>query len=195
MLKKIIIQTSFILAATILFSACGMMDDNPSGNSSAEFIALSPEHNADYVSVDNSITITFAAPVDPKVIEENFTLICERDISDETCPEGNTMGHSNMNKAMEDISTMEHLSDVHNTQGSFKWNSDNTFCEFIPNSKLLPNSRYMIYIDSEMTSHMRNIMNENERRHGMNMQMMDCDCMNASADKSRIMTHFITSSD
>lgn len=194
MFKKILIQTSLILASALFFAACGMMDDNPSGNSTAEFISLSPEHNADYVSIDNSITITFAAPVDPKVVEENFTLICERDISDETCPDGNTMGHSNMNKAMADISTMEHLAGVHNTQGSFKWNSDNTFCEFIPNSKLKSNSRYMIYIDSEMTTHMRSIMEENGRR-GMNMKMMDCDCKNASADKSRIMTHFITSSD
>ena len=188
-INKVIIVSIIITSA--IFSGCSMMNNNPTNPTNGNFISISPRDNSQDIGINQVVTIQFAAPVDSKTIEGNFVLISEKDISDSTCPVSKNMGHSDMNADMMDTSMMNHLKMTHHTSGTFKWNSDRTKCEFKSDASLSPNTEYMMYIDSDMMNHMKNVIFSNGMLNGV-MGMMDCDCMNKGLDKNYIITRFRT---
>lgn len=192
MKKTKYIMIVLILVLTSFLTSCTQMDNNSANNPFGIFLSINPSDNSQNIGVNSAIVLQFAAPVDTKVIESNFVLISQKDISDSSCPVSKNMGHSDMNKAMMDTSMMSHLKNNHCTKGTFKWSSDKKTCEFKSESNLEPNMEYMLYVDPDMVNHMKDVMLTNGMMN-TGMGMMKCDCMNKGLDNKNIISHFKTS--
>jgi hypothetical protein len=185
------ISLALLLISSAFFAGCGMKDNNSTNPTVGNFLSITPTDYSQNIGVNDAVTIQFAAPVDTKTIESNFVLISQKDIADSTCPVNKNMGHSDMNKDMMDTTMMNHLKMTHHTKGTFKWNSDRTKCEFKSASSLSPNTDYMMYINSDMINHMKNMMTSNGMMNG-GMGMMNCSCGNKGLDKTYFTTRFRT---
>lgn len=167
------ISLAIILISTAFFAGCSNMTDNNSVNTDAgNFLTISPADNSQNIGINDAVTIQFAAQVDKRTVETNFVLISQKDIADSLCPMGKMMGHSDMMKDMMDTTMMNHLKMMHCTKGTFNWNSDSTKCTFKSDSSLKANCDYMMYIDSDMMNHMKNMMSKNGMMSG-GMGMMN----------------------
>ena len=141
-----------ILPVILLITGCTRMGSNPHdaySENSANF-TITPANNQSGISSDQKVQIRFVDPVDPALVENNFHLISELDISDSTCRCDPTMNHSNMGMSMMDTLKMGHIIRYHATGGRFTWSDGNKLCTFTPDSLLKSNMSYMIYIGKGM---------------------------------------------
>ncbi|MBX3045209.1 MAG: hypothetical protein KIT33_10340 [Candidatus Kapabacteria bacterium] len=187
------ITTALLLVSSVFFAGCSnMMDNSPVGQNVGNFLMISPSDNSENIGINEPIVIEFAAPVDTKIIEDNFVLIGRYFASEASGEDCFNYDHSNMNSMMSNGTMMKHLKENHHTKGDFKWNSDKTRCEFKPDSDLEANTDYMMFVDSDMMNHMKSVMmNNGMMLRGMGM-MSDCDCHNKGLDNTNIITHFRT---
>ena len=186
------ITAALLLGASVFFIGCtNMMDNNPASRNVANFLMISPTDNSQNIGINEPVVIEFAAPVNTEIIEDNFVLIGRNSASDSLGEDCFSFDHSNMNSMMTNGSMMKHLKENHHTKGNFKWNSDKTRCEFIPDSDLEADTDYMMFVDSEMMAHMKSVMSKNGMMSG-GMGMLDCNCHDKGLDKSNIITHFKT---
>lgn len=173
-MKKSFLLLSIIILISVFFLAgCGMKDNNTLSSNGNEFIKFSPANDAKDVATDEIIRLTFAKSVDPKIIERNFVIISQKDMNDSLCPMSKEMGHSDMGNTMMDSAMMKHIKDVHKTMGKFNWNSDFTMCEFTPDSRLTPDTEYMMFADKEMVNYMGEMM---KAMGDITMMLSDCPC-------------------
>ncbi|TAL68190.1 MAG: hypothetical protein EPN82_12405 [Bacteroidetes bacterium] len=189
MKKSILMLCSLVISAMLVITSCSM-NDNPANSVSNWFLKFSPANNDESVQVNDRIKLTFAKSVDPKIIEQNFVLISQKDMNDTLCPISKDMGHSDMENAMNNIGMMEHLKDVHHIKGKFSWNSDSTICEFIPDSSLDYNMEYMMFVDQNMVKHMEDII---KMMSDVNMMISECPC-HKNKQNNTMLLHFKTES-
>ena len=182
---------AILIFASALFTGCNMMDNNATNSNLEHFLTITPTDNSQNIGINEVITLKFATFVDINAIENNFVLISQIDAADSACPVNKNMGHSDLEKDMMDTSMMNHLKLTHRTEGNFNWNSDRTICEFKSDSPLSPNTDYMLYINSDMVKHMKNMMFNIGMMNGV-MGMMNCNCGNKGMDKSYFTTRFRT---
>lgn len=184
-----------VIVASIILTGCdkfGMGGHVTVNTSVWDLMTISPSDKSQNVELNASIILQFAVPVEPSIVEGNFFLFSKNDISIEMDHKGDIMNHSDINEAMRNPSTMEHLKKMHNTKGKFIWNEEKTRCEFKSTSDLQPDIDYYIYMDSEMLDYMKNLMEKNGMMND-GMRKMDCPCCQSkSLNESVILVQFRT---
>lgn len=185
------ITIALLLISTALFLGCSnMMDSNPSNQYVGNFLTITPNDSQE-IGINEPIILQFAAPVDANIIEDNLVIINQNAISNIEYIDGKKMEHSDMNSMMSDGTMMAHLKENHCIKGTFEWNSDNTKCQFMPDSGFEADTDYMVFMDSQVMNHMKSIMTE-RKMMSRGMGMKDCDCHKKGPDNSNIITHFRT---
>ncbi len=165
-LKKIIISTS-VLLTTLIFIGCSKNSNDVMSPDQTGSFTTSPTDLAQSVRLDEKIVLSFAKPVDAKIVENNFHLISQRDMADSTCPTSKSMNHGDMNMTMGDTAKMNHMDAKHSMSGKFSWNSTFTKCTFTPDSMMVPKMQYMMHVGKDMVSMMNQKMGDMGNMGGM----------------------------
>lgn len=178
--------SSLILACalSIAFNSCDTNDSMMSSQSGKDPVLITPAENQQDVRLDGTITLTFATTVDRVVVENDFHLISQRDMTDSLCPISTTMNHGMMSAAMMDSMKMNHLMRQHAISGRLSWQSG-TQCTFRPDSMMSPNTQHMIHLGMNMMRMMQSRMSD---MTGMNMMSGHGQGMM----QDHMMTHFRT---
>ncbi len=184
-----------VIVASIFLIGCdkfGMGDHVAANTSIWDFMTVSPSDKSQNVELNAPIILQFAVPVEPGIVEGNFSLFSQNDISIEMDHKGDMMNHSDINEAMRNPSTIEHLKKMHSTKGKFIWNEEKTRCEFKSESDLQPDTDYYIYMDSKILDHMKNVMEKNGMMNN-GTRHMDCPCCKSkNLNESVILVRFRT---
>ena len=172
-------RTSFVvLVAITLLTIVGCTKETSTVNSPATpAVTLSPADGETSVQLDAAITLQFAKPVDPALVEKQFHLISERDMADSLCPYSTQMDHSNMMVVMSDTGKMHHLDSAHATRGTFSWSSGNTVCTFRPSAMMGSKTSYMMHMGADMVSMMEQDTGSMQNMTGHGQGMMSNEMM------------------
>lgn len=143
--------------AILFITGCSKKSENSleaSLNTSASYRII-PADNQTGVRLNQSIQIIFVKSVDPMVVETNFHLMSQKDISDTNCAYGKMIDHANMGISMMDSLKMNHLEKYHSTKGKFTWNNAYTAVTFSPDSMMQNYMQYMLHFGKDMMKMMQ----------------------------------------
>lgn len=126
----------------------------PAGPASPAVLSVTPADGATSVRLDGGVTLDFGAAVDRSSVESGFHLVSEFDMTG-SCPDPSMGSHGSMDEVMADPNMMAHMSEAHETPGSFSWNAAGTACTFMPESQMRSQTRYMMHMSGAMLERMR----------------------------------------
>jgi len=121
-------------------------------------LSVAPASGEIDVRLDAPVVLSFGVAVDPAVVERDFHLISEYDMTSAPCPDSAMGAHGAMTAVMGNSTMMRHLDGFHSTGGSFRWNDGLSECLFQPDSWMRPQTRYLVHLDAGMVQMMESRM-------------------------------------
>ncbi len=131
-----------VMAVLFLLAGCNKNKITPSSANSF-VLSVQPPDQAAGVVVSTSIQVVFASPMDTSSVTANFCLVG-----------GETMYEvmDSLNHSMMDYQDMMAWMRSESFPGHFQWNSKSDSGLFLPDSSLMHQTQYMIYMGREMES-------------------------------------------
>ena len=136
------------LAILLASPLAGCSSDHATTAPSRSTLSVVPADGAVGVRLDAPVAIEFPTPVDRAVVERSFHLMSEASMNDTLCSADPSMV-GDMTEMMGDEGMMGHMLESHSVAGQFEWNGA-TSCVFRPGEPMTAQTRYMIYLGSEV---------------------------------------------
>jgi hypothetical protein len=140
------------VVAVIWLTGCDTEDHHRSMNNDTgqlpQIVSVYPPDGATGVATTTAVNITFDMPMDTLSVMAGFHFTGGDDMHEwmDSLEHHSNMGTMNMNHMMDWMDSIEY-------HGQFYWNENMDSCRFVPDSTLMPNTDYMLFLYGNIKSH------------------------------------------
>jgi len=141
-----------VVVTVIRLAGCGTENNlhsmNNDTNQLPQIVSVYPPDGATGVATTTEVSIAFDTPMDTMSVMASFHLVGGDDMHEwmDSLEHHNHMSMMDMDDMMDWMDSIEY-------HGRFHWNENMDSCRFVPDSSLMPNTDYMLFLYGDLHSH------------------------------------------